>query len=234
MIDGKRILVVVPARGGSKGIKLKNLRELNGTPLISIVGNIVSKIDFIDQAIVSTDHESIAQEAIKSGLKAPFFRPESLSGDRVGDVDVLTHALVEMEKLDGVKYDIIVMLQPTSPNRTVTDIKESIFKFIKTEADSLWTLSETDSKGHPFKQLIVNAEHIDFFDERGKKIIARQELNKTYHKNGIAYVMSRECLIDHQSIEGQKCIPYIINRYVANIDTELDFKIAEFLLSQEH
>jgi CMP-N,N'-diacetyllegionaminic acid synthase len=231
MIDGKKILAVVPARGGSKGVKLKNIRKIGGLPLISIAGKIVKDIGIIDKAIISTDYPEFAQVAVESGLEVPFMRPDKLSGDRIGDVDVLSHALLEMEKIDDTIYDIVLMLQPTSPSRTAKHVVDAIELFIKKNADSVWTVSETDSKGHPFKQLIIENDTIDFFDQRGKKIIARQELSKTYHKNGIAYVISRDCLINKKSIEGDKCIPLIIDGHTSNIDTELDIAFAEFLLT---
>ncbi|MCK4379017.1 MAG: acylneuraminate cytidylyltransferase family protein, partial [Deltaproteobacteria bacterium] len=87
MIDGRKILVVVPARGGSKGVKLKNLRPLDGVPLVGLVGQLVSKLDYVDRAVVSTDHPDIVAAAVANGLEAPFMRPETLSGDRIADWD---------------------------------------------------------------------------------------------------------------------------------------------------
>ena len=100
--NGKRILAVVPARGGSKGVPLKNLRKVCGRSLIAWVGDVIQQVACIDRAVVSTDHEGIASEAEKSGIDAPFRRPVELSGDRIGDVDVLQHAFTTMEELDGV------------------------------------------------------------------------------------------------------------------------------------
>lgn len=233
MINNKKILAIVPARGSSKGVKLKNIREIGGVPLVGIVGKILNEIDIIDKAIVSTDHKEIAAIAVENGIECPFFRPDSLSGDRIGDVDVLTHALLEIERIENTTYDIIVMLQPTSPSRTAKNVVDAIQKFVNADADSLWTLSETDSKGHPYKQLVIKDDLIDFFDSRGRKIIARQDLTKTYHKNGIAYVISRDCLINKKSIEGDICIPFVIDGYAANIDTELDIDIAEYFIEKD-
>ena len=231
MINNKRVLIVVPARGGSKGIKLKNIRTINGKPLIAIVGDVVKEIRVADRIIVSTDNKEIAKVALDSGIDVPFYRPESISGDKIGDVDVLTHALHEIEKLDNLKYDIIVMLQPTSPMRKSSHVISAIKKLIETNADSVWTVSETDAKGNPLKQLIFDSEfNIDFYDPLGANIIARQELKPTYHKNGVAYVMTRECLLEKRSIQGRKCIAHVIEEIVTNIDTELDMAFTEFLL----
>lgn len=232
MIGNKRVLAIVPARGGSKGVKLKNIRKLNDIPLIGWVAKVINNISYIDRSVVSTDHNDIASIAEQYGLSVPFRRPDSLSGDMIGDADVLTHALVEMEKLDGVIYDIIIMLQPTSPMRKVSHIKDSIELFVEEGADSLWTLSETDSKGHPFKQHLINNGEIDYYDQNAVNIVARQQLSTTYHKNGVAYIISRHCLLNKKSIKGDKCIPYIIDDIVINIDTEFDLDMAQFFMSK--
>ena len=116
--------MIVPARGGSKGIPLKNLKPFCGIPLVSRVGGIITNLLEVDRAVVSTDHDGIAETAMAAGLAAPFRRPESLAGDRIGDLEVLTHALQATEKLDGRKYDIVVMLQPTSPFRKPEQVSE--------------------------------------------------------------------------------------------------------------
>lgn len=232
MIEGKRILAIVPARGGSKGLKLKNIRTVGGVPLVALVGRLLKELPMIDRSVVSTDHKEIAQVALQSGLACPFYRPEALSGDRIGDLEVLQHALLEMETRDQVQYDIILMLQPTSPMRTPKHLLDTIHKLIQTGADSVWTLSETDAKGHPLKQLVISDDDkIGYYDPAGAHIIARQQLTPTYHKNGIAYAITRECLLEQQSIKGKHCVPLVIEGYVSNIDTELDLAFAEFLIS---
>lgn len=231
MINNKSILVVVPARGGSKGVKLKNIRKLNGIPLVGLVGKVVQQLSWIDRTIVSTDHVEIANVSLNFGLEVPFFRSEELSGDAIGDVDVLSDALLRVENLDNTKYDIIVMLQPTSPFRTAKHVTDAVQLLLDTNSDSVWTLSLSDSKAHPYKQLLVRDEKVEFYDPIGEKIIARQQLFPTYHKNGIAYVMTRECLIDYKSIRGNICKPLIIEEFTVNIDTEMDLAFSEFYLN---
>ncbi len=97
MISGKTILAIVPARGGSKGIELKNLRQVGGRPLVARVGDVVRELPEIDRAIVSTDHPEIARVAQESGLDAPFRRPEVISGDQISDFEVLIHVLILTE-----------------------------------------------------------------------------------------------------------------------------------------
>ena len=231
MLNGKSILVVVPARGGSKGVKLKNIRKINGVPLVALVGHVVRQLSYVDRAVVSTDHPEIAEIAEKSGLDVPFMRPEQLSGDVIADGHVLHHALMECEKVDNRKFDIIIMLQPTSPFRKPFHVTETVEKLIKGRYDAVWTVSETDSKAHPLKQLVIRNDVLDFYDPAGAKIIARQQLTPVYHKNGVAYVMTRDCILNKE-IKGGRTSFVVIEEFMVNIDTEIDFKLAEFILQQ--
>ncbi|MEM9544004.1 MAG: acylneuraminate cytidylyltransferase family protein [Cyanobacteria bacterium P01_E01_bin.42] len=233
MIEGKRVLAVIPARGGSKGVPLKNIQLVQGVPLVARVGNIIKNVPYIDRAIVSTDHPEIAKIAREAGLDVPFMRPLELSGDRVADWPVLVHALQELEKLDGLIYDIIVMLQPTSPMRKARHVKETIEKLVEEQLDSVWTVSETDSKAHPLKQLKITNGKIEYYDNAGNQIIARQQLEPLYHRNGVAYAMTRECILEQQTIKGKKTSPLIIEGIMVSIDTLWDFQLVEFLLNEE-
>jgi CMP-N-acetylneuraminic acid synthetase len=233
MIKGQRILVVCPARGGSKGIPLKNLQPFLGVPLVARVGHLVTEIPGIDRAIVSTDSEAIAKMAIESGLEAPFFRPENLSGDRISDLEVLSHALLETERLDGVNYDVVVMLQPTSPLRQAEHVKDTINMLIDGDWDAVWTVSETDSKNHPLKQLTVKDGRLDYYDQDGKRIIARQQLVPVYHRNGVAYAIKRSCLLDQKSISGDLTGALVLEGNLVSIDTYWDLELAEFIYSKQ-
>ncbi len=231
MIFDKRILAVVPARGGSKGIKLKNLRPVNGVPLVALVGQVISQLDYVDRAIVSTDHPAIAEVAAKAGLDVPFYRPEELSGDYVSDLQVLTHALLSMEELDATTYDIVLMLQPTSPLRKPEHVTAAVLKLIKGGHDAVWTVSETNLKYHPLKQLVINDGKLKYFDPRGSQIIARQQLSKIYHRNGAAYAITRHCLIGKNSIMGDNAAAVVIADPMISIDTEDDIRAVERYLN---
>jgi CMP-N,N'-diacetyllegionaminic acid synthase len=233
MLNHQYILAVIPARGGSKGISLKNLRKLCGKSLVAWAGDAVGKVAEIDHAVVSTDHEGIANAAESAGIGAPFRRPESLAGDRVGDLEVLTHALQAAEKLDGRKYNIVVMLQPTSPFRKPEQVSACIRMLVEGEWDAVWTVSPTDSKSHPLKQLSVSETGaLDLRDAAGAQIIARQQLEPVYHRNGIAYAFTRECLLEQKTIRGKRTGALVIEEPCVNIDTEWDLELAEFLLSR--
>jgi len=231
MYRNKKILAIVPARGGSKGIHLKNLRTINGISLVGHVGQCISKIYEIDESIVSTDNIEIARESEKFGLNVPFFRPDYLSGDRVSDYDVLVHCLEFYEKKRKEFFDIVLMLQPTSPLRTPELVGQCLKKCIDENWDSVWTVSRVDLKFHPLKQLkISEAGELNFFDEKGSNIIARQQLNETFIRNGAAYAFTRECLIDQKTIMGKKSSVIIDNKIHISIDTEEDLHIVEKLL----
>jgi CMP-N,N'-diacetyllegionaminic acid synthase len=232
MIGDRRILAVVPARGGSKGMPLKNLREVGGRSLIARVGDVIREVAEIDRAVVSTDHEGIAGAAEDAGITAPFRRPEPISGDQIGDIDVLTHALETTEAMDGQRYDVVVMLQPTSPLRTPAAVSATIRMLVDGAWDSVWTVSPTDSKAHPLKQLTVFGGALDYYDREGADIVARQQLKPVYHRNGIAYAMTRECLVEQRSLKGKRAGALVVEGEHVSIDTEWDLALVEFILAR--
>ncbi|MGY6554483.1 MAG: acylneuraminate cytidylyltransferase family protein [Wenzhouxiangella sp.] len=230
MRSGQRILVVVPARGGSKGIPLKNLHPVAGRPLLKHTADLIKQLAWVDRAVVSTDHLLIRQTALELGLDVPFMRPPELSGDRIGDIEVLMQALVATEADDGQRYDIVVMLQPTSPLRRAAQVSAALDKLIDEELDSVWTVSPTDLKAHPLKQLSID-EHgrLGFHDPRGADIIARQQLKPVYHRNGVAYVLRRE-LLEQGSLLGARSGALVIEEAQISIDTLEDIQRVEAAL----
>jgi CMP-N,N'-diacetyllegionaminic acid synthase len=230
MLKGRRILVVVPARGGSKGIPLKNLQPVGGRPLVCLAGDVAAQLSWVDRAVVSTDHPDIRAAAVGAGLDAPFLRPEALSGDQIGDLKVLTHALEATEADDGEHYDVVVMLQPTSPQRRPEHVRATVDKLIDEDLDSVWTVSPTDLKAHPLKQLqVCDDGRLDFYDARGADIIARQQLEPTYHRNGIAYALSRACLLQQRRLLGRRAGAVVIDEALVNIDSWDDLARADAL-----
>lgn len=228
MILGKSILVVVPARGGSKGVKHKNIHPLRGKPLIAHTGDLLARLPWVDRAVVSTDSDVIAAAAEACGIAAPFRRPEALSGDRIGDWDVLENALLEMERLDGRRYDAVVMLQPTCPLRTPDHVTATVEKLAREGWDAVWTVSPTDLKYHPLKALALGPDGaMDYFDPRGSQIIARQQLTPVYHRNGAAYAITRACLLEQRTIKGARTAAVALDGVLVSIDTLGDFAKVE-------
>lgn len=233
MIDGKRVLAVVPARGGSKGIRLKNLREVGGVPMVARVGDVVREVAEIDRTVASTDHDLIAQTAREAGIDVPFMRPPEHSGDSVGDEPVLTHALEEVEREAGVQYDIITMLQPTSPLRKPAHVRDAIVKLVEEDLDAAWTISPSESQCHPYKQLTIASGFVENFDERANTIVTRQELEQLYHRNGCCYAMTRSCLLDQKNKKGRKTGYVVVEEMMVNVDTEWDIELANWILERE-
>jgi CMP-N-acetylneuraminic acid synthetase len=231
VIDGLRVLAVVPARGGSKGLPGKNIATVGGVPLVARVGQVVAACPSIDRAVVSTDDDDIATVAQASGLEAPFRRPEGLSGDRIGDVEVLQHALAATEADDGTRYDVVVMLQPTSPLRTADQVEGVLRRLVEDGLDAVWTVSLTDGKAHPVKQLRLEEGLLAFDHADGAAIIARQHLAPLWHRNGVAYALRRDTLAVGR-LMGARTGGFVIDGPVANIDDALDLAWAEFLLER--
>jgi CMP-N,N'-diacetyllegionaminic acid synthase len=232
MLLGKKILAVVPARGGSKGIKLKNLIKLGGRSLIEWVAACVKNCTILDYTVVSTDHPEIRSHAESVGLKCPFIRPDELSGDRVADAPVLSHALRAVESILGVDYDVVVMLQPTSPFRTSEHITSVCRKLIEENLDSVLTISKSDPKAHPLKQLFFENNRVEYFDNAGKSIVARQQLSDLYFRNGLVYAMTRDCLLGKNSVIGENASAIVIEDRVINIDSQEDVEFGEYLLEK--
>jgi len=234
MYKGKKILAVVPARGGSKGVPLKNIKKLCNKPLVGYTGDLINELNFIDRAIVSTDSEKIGTIASNYGIDFLFKRPVNISGDYIGDFEVLDHALREIERIDCKEYDVVIMLQPTCPFRKPEHVKGPLKRLLEKSLDSVWTVSESDTKNHPLKQLVINKDNnlLNYYDKGGSKIIARQQLDLLYQRNGAAYCITRDCLLNQKSIKGKKTGAFIVEDFLVNIDTPTDFSLAEYYIKK--
>lgn len=193
MLQDKRVLVVIPARGGSKGIPRKNIAPVAGKPLIHYTTELLAHLAWIDAAVVSTDDEAIAREALKAKTAEIVWRPKELAGDRVGDMPVLAHALEEAEEKAGLPFDVVVMLQPTSPLRSADDVLDCLSTLISGNWDAVWTVSETDLAYHPQKQVkLLPGGSIEFYVDSGSDVVARQQLESAFHRNGVAYAFTAD------------------------------------------
>lgn len=223
----RSILAVVPARGGSKGIKLKNLLKLGDKTLIGYTANAIKECEFIDEAVVSTDHKLIKEEAIRCGLKVPFMRPKYLSGDFISDIQVLQHAVKESEVIFNKYFGIILMLQPTSPVRSRAHILGCVDSLIQNKLDSCITVSETDSKAHPRTQLIIKDNKISYFLPQEKPVMARQMLEPTYHRNGVCYAFTYQCIMEKGKVITDNSSAVVITDFTIDIDNIHDAKLGE-------
>ena len=228
-----RILGLTLARGGSKSVPRKNIKPIAGLPLIGYTIAEALKSKFITRYIVSTDDEEIQQVAIQCGAEAPFLRPSEFSTDEASSVSAMQHAVDWVEQQEGVEYDYIVELMCTNPIKTVEDIDASIEKLISTKADSVIAVHQLEDH-HPARiKKIINDKITDFCIQEIPES-RRQDLKpKAYIRSGSIYALKR----DHLMIEGKRygsnnSRPYILPQERAvNIDTEIDFMIAEKIIN---
>lgn len=229
------ILAVVPARGGSKGISRKNIREVGGMSLIGRVGKVVKELSWVNKVVISTDDSKMAEEGVKFGMDAPFLRPANLSSDTATGMDTWKHAFQFAEKYYGMCFDISVYLEPTSPFRLAEDIERTVLALADSSNSAAATISKTPGSFTPHKTLTINdKDHIRFYLPEGKHYSTRQKIPSYYHRNGICYAMKREALLLEQDCTiNDNCAAVVIDRPVVNIDDPCDLDYAEFLLKKQ-
>ena len=228
-----RVLVVVPARGGSKGIPRKNLQLVGGRSLVAHAATIANSLTWCDTAMLSTDDLEIAAEGIKYGLEVPFIRPFNFSGDQALSIDVWRHAWLTMETLHNCTYDLSILLEPTSPMRMVDDIEIATNALLESGASCCFTVSRTPAHYCPEKTLVVREDQrIDFYLPLERAQTIRQKIPPYFYRNGICYVVRRQHLIDNKLIVTPGSLPVMIDRPVVNIDEPFDLVLANWLFQQ--
>lgn len=231
-MDLKNYIVLICARGGSKGLPGKNIKPLNGIPLIawSILSG--KKINRAQRVVVSTDSKAIAEIALEYGAEVPFMRPKELALDDTPEWDVWRHAIDFLEIQDNNKFDAIVVLPATSPLRSEEDINRCINLFERGGVDSVITVSESNRS--PYFNMVHNDK--DGFSSivipSKKNIYRRQDVSKTFDMTTVCYVVKKEFIKKYHNIfEGKVksiCIP---KERAVDIDDSFDFKIAEYLIN---
>lgn len=229
-----KVIGIIPARSGSKSIKDKNIKKINGKPLIyyTIKESLKSKI--FDRLIVSTDSEYYMQLSRKFGAEAPFKRPINLSTNKSLAIDTIKHALIKAEKFYKEKYDLVCMLQPTTPLRSAKDCRKVVSMLINNykNFDSVISVTDVDNY-HPIKmKKIVNKKLVDYkkwFIENPP----RQSLPKVYIVNGAFYLTKRNVLLNDNSFKGKNTMPYLMPKNISiNIDNDQDFELAKIYLKK--
>lgn len=225
----KKILAIIPARSGSKGIKNKNIVKINNKPLIFYTIKNAKNSNMISDLIGSTDSEKIKKIFEKYKVQVPFLRPKKLSTDKSLIVDTLIFCLKKMEKIKQKKYDYIILLQPTAPNRSKKEIDKCINKIIRTNADSLISLSPLDEP-HPLKLKTISKGVVQNYLKSAKNNFPRQSLPKLYKPSGNVYIFTRKILLN-RDLKGKKQICDLISsKNHLNIDTKDDLILAKIKL----
>ncbi|MDW7643579.1 MAG: acylneuraminate cytidylyltransferase family protein [Desulfuromonadales bacterium] len=226
MIDGKKILSIIPARGGSKGIKRKNIRDVGGKPLIAWTIDAAAKSRYIDRVVLSSDDEEIIEVARRYGCEVPFLRPSELSGDDTPGIAPVLHAL---DNLSG--YDVVVLLQPTSPLRTSADIDGAIDFWAKQKAPACVSVSPSAKSPFWMYTLDTNAKLHPLIKK--ELILRRQDLPDTMVLNGAIYVADCGWLRTEKTFLTPETVGFVmpISRSL-DIDEEIDLEICDALLSK--
>ena len=219
------VVAIITARGGSKGIPRKNLRELGGKPLIQYTFDAAQSSTLIDEIVLSTDDEEIANFAVERGISVPFIRPKDLASDEASSRDVLTHALQHIPK-----FDHFILLQPTSPLRTSTHIDEAIATYFSKRLNSLVSISKVSQ--HPnwmYKQ--EESGHLTPLITEDI-VLRRQDLPRLFIPNGAIYIREVVDFLASGKVIGDETFGFMMNEESSiDIDDEIDIYVAQRLLN---
>lgn len=230
MYNNKKILCIIPARGGSKRLPGKNIKLLNGVPLIGCAIRAAKGSHYIDKTIVSTDDEAIARVAREQGADVPFMRSAELASDTASTLPVLQHAVTFFEE-KGERFDLIVLIQPTVPGIEAGDIDAAVEKLITSGAHSCISVCEIIDRPEWMYRLGEGGMITPYADA---STAPSQALEKLYRVSGAVYVTTRETLMEKNLIvDNSNCTAVVVPRERStDIDTPADFAIAEALMKK--
>lgn len=237
-ISSPKILAVVTARGGSKGIPGKNIKPLLGKPLIAYTIEAAKASGVFDRIILSTDDEEIARVGKEYGCEVPFMRPKNLAEDTTPHLPVMQHALKWLKDNENYSPDYTMILPPTAPLRQAFHIKDAVELMIKTNADSVLAVAEIPKDFTPYKAMIKDENgflELVLGGPVSKRTIRRQDTPVAYWGIASIYLFRTKLLFDPKepNFYGEKVVPYIVeNKYLVDIDTPDDWERAEEALKK--
>ena len=223
-------LVVIPARGGSKGIPGKNIKELSGKPLIYYTIEVARELFSDEQICVSTDDLEIKSVVENLGLKVPFIRPKELATDFSGTHETLLHAIDYFEK-EGKKVDTLILLQPTSPFRTTSQLKEAL-EMYNSNVDAIVSVKETSS--NPY-YVLFEENKLGFLEKtKDGNFKRRQDCPKVWELNGAIYIVNAKKLKQKDIFELERVAKFEMDELSSvDLDSQLDWEFAEFLIKRK-
>jgi CMP-N-acetylneuraminic acid synthetase len=226
-----KIIGTVCARGGSKGFPKKNIMPLAGKPLIAYTIEVALKWKKIDKLIVSTDDCEIAKISTEYGAETPFMRPAELATDTADKLPVIQHAVKFCEEEYRTKYDVVIDLDPTAPLRKISDLDNTLNKFLNGDTDVLYSVCRA-RKSPYFNIVELDKDGYAHLSKPLKnKIARRQDSPEIYDMNASIYIYDRDFLFAADSIHSGKAIVYVMDDISAfDIDRKIDFQFVEFLL----
>jgi CMP-N,N'-diacetyllegionaminic acid synthase len=224
-----KLLAIIPARGGSKGIPRKNIKPLAGKPLIHWTIEAALRCSAIDRVIVSTDDREIADISVQAGASVPFLRPPELSTDTSKSLDPVLHLLDHVKSSDQYIPDSILLLQPTSPLRTSADIDAAIELQTQKDRDAVVSVCEVSHPVTWFRQLDADGKFISISDE--ELVTRRQDAGKLYQLNGALYLIKRNIILEEQTFLPKNTFAYIMPvENSIDIDTPWEFHLADLIM----
>lgn len=232
-----KTLGIISARGGSKSIPRKNLYPLCGKPLIKYTFEAAKGSKYLSKILLTTDDEEIALLGKENGIAVPFLRPGNLSLDDTPTLPVIQHAVNYLEKSESYSPDIVVILQPTSPLRRSHHIDDAVELLINTNADSVVSVVEVPHQYNPLSVMKITDERlVPFLENEDTQLLRRQDKPKVYARNGAAvYAIRSATLKKYNNIFGADNRPLLMKPEESiDIDTLLDLKFAEFLLTEKN
>lgn len=237
MIKNKKILCVIQARGGSKGIPNKNIYKINNHPLISYSIAAAKNSKYIDDIIVSSDSKKICKVANEYGARTPFLRPKYLAKDNTPSVDSLLYSVKKYEEIIKKKFDYVIELPCVAPLRDSKFVDLAIQKIFKTNSDSVISYVDTGEK-HPIRLKRISGSKVTNFCKEYPEIEKksfRQNFEPSFIRNGAIYCMTRKCLLDNKTRIGKKTFPIIMPMEKSiNIDEKFDLLVVKYLIENGH
>ncbi|NSW51317.1 MAG: acylneuraminate cytidylyltransferase family protein [Anaerolineae bacterium] len=230
-----KILAIIPARGGSKGVSQKNIREIGGKPLIqyAIDAALAIKAD-LHRIIVSTDDSRIAEVAAQCGAEVPFLRPAELAQDTTPMIPVLQHVVRFVEQQEGAAVDWVLLLQPTALFRTSQDLQQAIHLGLQGGCDSVISVVQVFSTHPILMKKIVDDCLVPFSIEEKEGTRRQDYAPPAYMRNGAIYFSRRDNIMKHNSIWGSRIRPYIMpEERSVNIDSLMDFRLAQLMMEDK-
>lgn len=231
MINGKKILGLIPARGGSKGLPGKNVRELNGKPLIAWTIKQALESRHLDRVVVTTDDEAIARVSREEGAEVPFTRPAELATDTATSADVVIHSL-DFFRGKGEDFDYIALLEPTSPLRKKGDIDRGIEILLgKSDMDALVSLGGVHLEHPQIVKKVKDGAVVPYADLAA--ISQRQQADEAYFPYGVIYLAKTDSFRDKMTFYGEKTMPFFIERWQNyEIDDIVDFIVTGSVMKE--
>lgn len=242
MSDSPEVLAIIPARDGSKGLPGKNVRELGGQPLLAWAVQSANRSETVTRVLLSTNSIEYADIGKRYGADVPFIRPQKFASDSAVDIEVMTHAVDWLKEEEGYIPDFVLRLQPTNPTFPTTKIDEGVRLLIEnTEADSVRAVTPTPKT--PYKMWVYANDGVSIKplmsgqpSERSESFnMGREQLPQVFVQVGALEVLRYATLTEKKSMAGEKVLPLVIDNpwHTINIDTEIDFRLAEIAVGED-